>query len=141
MLIADGDYTEAIKDLNTYLYHYSQDVDAWRELGSLYCKHWSFEKARFCYEEALLNQTDNSYNLMKLGEMLCCLGEYKSARKYLSEACCLNKSFMKALWVLWYACKKSADDINTVSVSKLCRDMLLKAYESNAIYPTIKQIL
>lgn len=140
-LIASGNDSDAIISIDKYLSYYSQDKDAWIQLGDIYCKYWAFEKAKFCYEEALLLQPESAYLTAKVGELLCSLEEYEVGRKYLCEALVLDKNNTKYLWLLWYTCKKCKSDDENEQIMKICKDSLHSLYSKNKAIALIDGML
>ena len=140
-LIADGNTVEAITCLNKFLYHFTQDVDMWKLLGDLYCNLWSFEKAKFCYDELLMMQPDNSILFCRIGEMLLCMNEVETAKKYLSEACCIDKDSTRSLWLLWVACSKSKSDVKNSEMKAICGQQLIEKYKVNPIKDLLTEML
>ena len=140
-VISDGNIVEAITCLNKFLYHFTQDADMWKLLGDLYSRLWSYDKAKFCYEELLMMQPDNSILFCRIGEMLLCMNEAEIAKKYLSEACCLDKDSTKSRWLLWLACSRSKQDAKNSELKAICGQQLLEKYKSNPIKELLVEVI
>ncbi|KAJ5072117.1 tetratricopeptide repeat protein [Anaeramoeba ignava] len=91
---AQNDIPNAIKKLNQYLEVYMLDIEAWEELCELYLQTESYSKARFCLEELILLNPNESKYYDKCARVLYTIGGFDGlilARQYFSHSIKISK--------------------------------------------------
>jgi cytochrome c-type biogenesis protein CcmH/NrfG len=99
-LKAQGNTSEAIKELNTYLDTYMADHEAWKELTDLYLSQQMYSMAAHCLEELILLSPHNHLTYLKYAMTLYTMGGNENltlARAYFCKVLDLNKDNTRAL--------------------------------------------
>ncbi|KAI8322640.1 TPR-like protein [Martensiomyces pterosporus] len=81
ILKSEGQYAQAIQELNTYLDTHSNDFEGWLELAHLYLHQHLYQQAAFCMEEVILQQPANYYFHLKYAEIQYTMGNLDVALK------------------------------------------------------------
>ncbi|EFA80030.1 hypothetical protein PPL_06851 [Heterostelium album PN500] len=95
ILKSNGNYSQAITLLNTFLQIFMGDFEAWLELASLHIRLLSYRNAAFCYEELILIQPINHVLYSKYADIIYSIGgadNYIVALKYYTHSLELNIS-------------------------------------------------
>jgi len=82
---AQGNYSEAISQLNLYLKDYMGDFESWQELGELYLIQNQYSNAAYCYEELIISSPENYHLYNRYAEILYTISGISNivtARKY-----------------------------------------------------------
>jgi tetratricopeptide (TPR) repeat protein len=91
-----GKETEAMRALNEYLSMHPGDISAWNQMAEVCLSVSDFKGAAYCYEEVVLGCPLDSCIHMKLGEVYSTAGEFKLARKHLSQSVLLDGNNIRA---------------------------------------------
>jgi|EP00927_Polykrikos_kofoidii_P009758 tetratricopeptide (TPR) repeat protein len=130
-----GNITDAISEINSYLDTFCLDAEMWHELGELYMDVGSLSRAVFCFEELLLSNPRSMYHILTYAELLYSTGDYELSRKYFSLSTYLDGNCLRGLWGM-YACnlmlaekekhKEKIEELQKMTLSRL-----------NAIYKSL----
>eukprot|EP00244_Chara_vulgaris_P004943 TRINITY_DN19995_c0_g1_i1.p1 TRINITY_DN19995_c0_g1~~TRINITY_DN19995_c0_g1_i1.p1 ORF type:complete len:309 (+),score=50.69 TRINITY_DN19995_c0_g1_i1:559-1485(+) len=91
---AQGNLAEAVEMLNTYLFLFMGDMEAWRELADVYTSLQMYKQAAFCYEELVLSDPQNPLFHLGYADLLYTIGgveNYRTAKSYYSVVVELTK--------------------------------------------------
>ena len=91
-----GKEEDAMNALNEYLTMYPGDIAAWNQMAETCLSLSDFKGAAYCYEEVVLGCPLDSNLHMKLGEVYSTAGQFKLARKHLSQAVLLDENNLRA---------------------------------------------
>ncbi|CAG4946170.1 unnamed protein product [Colias eurytheme] len=97
---AQGQMTEAIKELVDYLKKFISDMEAWQELSELYLQMGEYSRAAFCVEELILHQPHNHLFHQRLADIRYTMGGVENmelAKSYYCQAVKLNPNNVRAL--------------------------------------------
>lgn len=86
---AEGDLTQATKELSNYLKIFSSDENAWQELVDLYVETGKLDLAKFAAEELLLTTPENYLHHLQYAEIVYSLGgksNHLLARQYYAQS-------------------------------------------------------
>jgi len=86
-------YDLAIKELNSYLQIFTNDLDAWKELASIYIEIGKFEEAKFCVEELLLRAPFEASFMLFYAELAYTIAMNQSSEKNKLEGIKLAKQY------------------------------------------------
>jgi len=121
LLKNQGKFDEAVKFLGEQSVFFSSDPEIFHEQAMLQLLYYgSIPKCTYLFEEVLLSQPENIYNLITYGELQCSLGEWEIGRKYFSFALRLKPDDLRALWLLLISITKSKKN---QSGSEILRDL------------------
>lgn len=118
----NGKEEEAMKALNDYLTNYPGDIATWDQMAETCLSMSDFTGAAYCYEEIVLGCPLNSTVHMKLGEVYSTVGDYKLARKHLSQAVLLDENNLRAWFGLLDASQSYLEEVQ-LSNAKNKRDV------------------
>ncbi|CAG9787443.1 unnamed protein product [Diatraea saccharalis] len=96
---AQGQITEAIKELVDYLKKFMSDVEGWQQLCELYLQAGELQRAAFCAEELLLHQPHCHLHHQRLADIRYTMGGVENmelAKSYYCHALKLNPDNMRA---------------------------------------------
>jgi len=96
----NGTLAETIAKINEYLDSFCTDSEVWHELAELYIEAGSLSRALYCFEELVLANPRDIYQILTYAELLYSTNELTQARQYYSLACYLDGSSLRALWGL-----------------------------------------
>lgn len=154
-----GREEEAMKALNEYLSNYPGDIATWDQMAVTCLSVSDFMGAAYCYEEIVLGCPLNSTVNMKLGEVYSTVGDFKLARKHLSQAVLLDENNLRAWFGLLDASqsyleegqqsnaksKTDAVDEHDLAVAKevilLCGDKVMGHYKGTKFGKLVEQLL
>ncbi|XP_038221750.1 ER membrane protein complex subunit 2-like [Zerene cesonia] len=127
---AQGQMTEAIKELVDYLKKFMSDMEAWQELSELYLQMGEYSRAAFCVEELILHQPHNHLFHQRLADIRYTMGGVENmelAKSYYCQAIKLNPNNVRALLGLVLVTNnllghyKSSGSAKRKEVWKLCQ--------------------
>ncbi|RVE44308.1 hypothetical protein evm_011032 [Chilo suppressalis] len=96
---AQGQITEAIKELVDYLKKFMSDVEGWQQLCELYLSVGELQRAVFCAEEMLLHQPHCHFHHQRVADIRYTMGGVENmelAKSYYCQALKLNPENMRA---------------------------------------------
>jgi len=139
---AQGNYTDAIAQLNVYLKDYMADYEAWQELGELYLSQNQYTNAAYCYEELILSSPENYHLFNRYAEILYTIGginNYFTARKYFALSLDLCPEMIgntRALYGIIMCCNafnnkagKSGKTKDNTDMAQWAKDKLILQYK------------
>jgi ER membrane protein complex subunit 2 len=120
---AQGQFEQAITELNSILKYYSADVSSWIELGEIYLSLNDFASGAHCYEEIVLIDPNIAIHHTRLADIYYSIGSYDYqvlARKHYSTSLTLQAAHinLRALYGLIYTCRNILADTNPDNVEK-----------------------
>ncbi|KAL3797043.1 hypothetical protein ACHAWO_006679 [Cyclotella atomus] len=111
VLASQNKQKEAMQALNEYLEMHPGDIAAWNEMAEACLAVSDFKGASYCYEEVVLGCPLDSNVHMKLGEVYSTAGDFKLARKHLSQAVLLDGDNLRAWFGLIDAAEGYLEDV------------------------------
>ena len=106
---------KAMQALNDYLTAHPGDVGAWNQMAEACLSVSDFKGAAYCYEEVVLGCPLDSSVHMKLGEIYSTAGDFKLARKHLSQAVLLDGNNLRAYFGLLDAAEGYLEEIEKMN--------------------------
>jgi len=134
---AQGDTSEAIKELSRFVQVFSGDEAAWVELSELYISSAQYAMAKFCFEELILIKPENYLFHLQYAEVLYTLGgkkDFETARQYYAQSLELKpENNLRALYGLCLCLRtKASNRALHVDLYKWSVDQVLDLYRQSS---------
>ncbi|GAW83116.1 hypothetical protein, conserved [Plasmodium gonderi] len=134
--ILEKDINKVIQLLNDHLKEFPVDIEAWHELAEIYLTNCLYSYSIYCFEEILLQQPTNLYNILTCAELHYTLNQFEISSKYFCLAIKLQSYNLRGLWGIvvlnvtryFYRKPKSLNDNVDIILTQHCIDRLYNLY-------------